>query len=168
MKFTVYTKDLGGAEAYLNGKRLKFKKDGKRLAAECEAEGDIELRIFSKSLLSFDKWFLKWLLLWFLGVFGLFSPHFRKTDKYYIDYRLFGKVTEDSTVTVELNKRAKNKYKERALLVRCDFEAMEENTGWAEDERFRSRRRTCKLITALFWVLAVLSAIALVLFKFIF
>lgn len=159
-----------GAGVYVNGKRLKFEKaensNGINYAqiAKTEVDGEVNLSVIKRSPFGYKGWFVRVALFWLLGIFGIFTPRYKKQLSA-LDYKLKAKITEDSEIVLRVNAANNLQVAAPTVLAGATFPFEEENNSWIKDTVAQKRRKYYHIFNGVFWVLV--AAVAVILFMFI-
>ena len=159
MIFELYRKgNLCNAAVFINGKPAEFKTEPvtresgapSNSVARTEVDGDVELELFYRSPLTFKNWFAYAFIYWICGIFGLFSPRYRKPH-YVLEYRAKMNVTADSrfVITVQTPRNG------RAVYLESPVPYEESGFSWQPDKIAKKRKKKIVLITWIFWLAAV-------------
>lgn len=161
--------NLQGAGVYSDGKRLKFKKIKNAAGAEAkiETDGHLELSVIKRSPLGFKNWFGKVFLFWLFGIFGLFTPRYKKQYKA-LNYKLEADISSDAEMTLRVG--APNaRTAVPPVIAEAAFAFSEEGNTWYDDAAAKKHRKYYHIFNALFWILllagSAVSAAVILLFN---
>lgn len=165
--------NLAGAGVYVNGKRLKFKKEktaggtAPQYVAGAETDGAVALSVIKRSPLSFKHWFGKAFLLWLFGIFGLFTPRYKKRYKT-LCYNLNAEISSDAEIFLRIVAQNGRTYVNATqqfapappVSVGADFAYEEEGNVWTDDPVAKKHRKYYHIFNAVFWILLILGGAA--------
>ena len=144
---------------YVNGQPVRFspvEKGGYAVEAQTEENGEFEIRIIRKSLLSIKYWFGWTVLFWFFGIFGLFAPRFKKYEEQEIFYSASGKADADAHINFDIVSSATGD--KPVVTAESDVPLCEEGVLCAYNAKVKKRRKIYKIFNILFRIAVVLGA----------
>lgn len=154
--------NLCGAVVYVNGKRLKFKTDENLKGtysvskAEIETDGQVELSVIKRSPFGYKKWFRRVAVFWLLGIFGLFTPRYKKQN-ISLDYKLKANLTEDAELVLRVTAPTYMQTDSTPVLIGSTAPFEEEDNCWFSDMVAKKRRKFYHIFNAVFWILLAVA-----------
>lgn len=154
--------NLCGAGVYVNGKRLKFKNTGKANGiygaseAKTEVDGQAEISVIKRSPFGYKKWFWRVAVFWLSGIFGLFTPRYKKQVSS-LDCKFKAELKDDSSVVLRVNPPNFLQQSAKPVIAVSEIPLEEENNCWFNDMAAKKRRKFYHIFNAFFWILLAVA-----------